>query len=125
VATDIYSLPLTVHRPYFEPIAPINIKANEAITLKLNIKNPSSDISEVADDGIVYNEMVIKNYCVGGVQALLDVSAKDLPEGANFNPESLTFSWTPNTDQLGEYNITFTLDDAYIEEHMILKIHVN
>jgi hypothetical protein len=125
VATDIYSLPLTVHRPYFEPVAPINIKANEAITLKLNIKNPSSDISEVADDGIVYNEMVLKNYCVGGVQALLDVSAKDIPEGANFNPESLTFSWTPKTEQLGEYNITFTLDDAYIEEHMILKIHVN
>jgi hypothetical protein len=122
VATDIYSLPLTVHRPYFEPIAPITAKADDEISFKLTIRNPASDISDMADDGVVYNEMVHTNYCVGGIQELLDISAEDLPEGATFNKDTLTFYWKPNATQLGEYDITFIVDDAYIEERMLLKL---
>ena len=37
----------------------------------------------------------------------------DLPSGATFNTNTLTFSWTPNDSQNGTYNLTFTVGDIY------------
>ncbi len=34
-----------------------------------------------------------------------------LPEGAVFNPDSLTFTWTPTYDQSGNYTVTFSVTD--------------
>ena len=39
-------------------------------------------------------------------------SAENLPEGAKFNPDSLTFTWTPTYDQAGSYQVTFKVQDA-------------
>ncbi len=44
-------------------------------------------------------------------QPNLKYSAKNLPSGANFEPSSGSFNWTPGSDQQGEYEITFTVTD--------------
>lgn len=43
---------------------------------------------------------------------ILTFSADNLPEGATFDPEAATFSWTPGYDQAGVYeNIEFIVSD--------------
>jgi hypothetical protein len=43
---------------------------------------------------------------------VLTFSASNLPDGATFDPETATFSWTPNYDQAGNYeNIEFSVMD--------------
>ena len=42
----------------------------------------------------------------------LDFSAENLPPGADFNPDTQTFSWTPGYSQAGNFpGITFTVED--------------
>jgi len=42
----------------------------------------------------------------------LTVSASNLPTGANFNPSSHVFSWTPDYGDAGIYNVQFTATDT-------------
>jgi hypothetical protein len=45
-------------------------------------------------------------------QGKLTVTASNLPEGAIFNPDSMTFTWTPTYEQSGKYSdITFTITE--------------
>jgi hypothetical protein len=39
-------------------------------------------------------------------------SASNLPDGASFDPDTLTFSWTPRYDQAGVYTIHFEVSDG-------------
>ncbi len=39
-------------------------------------------------------------------------SAENLPEGAKFNADSLTFTWTPTYEQSGNYQVTFKVQDT-------------
>jgi hypothetical protein len=39
-------------------------------------------------------------------------SAADLPQGAQFDAASQTFTWTPTFDQSGDYTVSFTLEDG-------------
>ncbi len=45
-------------------------------------------------------------------QDRLSYRAEKLPEGAAFDPETRTFSWTPNYEQSGRYTVDFILDDG-------------
>ncbi len=60
-------------------------------------------------------------------QSNLKYSAENLPEGASFNPDSLTFSWTPNYEQSGTFSgITFTVTDVSgLSESKSIDIVVN
>ncbi|AKB25974.1 hypothetical protein MSMTP_2505 [Methanosarcina sp. MTP4] len=44
----------------------------------------------------------------------LTYSAAGLPEGANFDPATGEFSWTPATGQAGTYTVTFEVSDGYL-----------
>lgn len=41
----------------------------------------------------------------------LTYSAGSLPYGASFNPDTQTFTWTPNSDQIGSYTVLFEVTD--------------
>jgi C1A family cysteine protease len=45
----------------------------------------------------------------------LTYSCSNLPSGADFNPNSRLFSWTPSYTQSGEYEILFTVTDGIFE----------
>lgn len=54
------------------------------------------------------------------------LTASNLPEGANFDQNTGTFTWTPNFDQSGEYQVTFTnADPLGLKKSMEIKIVVN
>lgn len=43
----------------------------------------------------------------------LTYSASDIPNGAGFNPLTSSFSWTPDYDQAGLYQVTFAVSDGF------------
>lgn len=52
--------------------------------------------------------------------------AKNLPKGANFNPQTQTFSWTPDYDQSGSYpEIQFILVAGGMSDTISTSINVN
>ena len=56
----------------------------------------------------------------------LTYSASNLPSGANFDPDTQTFSWTPNYSQAGVYpNIHFEVSDGSLADSADIIITVN
>ncbi len=55
----------------------------------------------------------------------LTYSAQNLPSGANFNPTSRFFSWTPSLYQNGTFNPTFTASDGVNSAVMSVLISVS
>jgi hypothetical protein len=47
----------------------------------------------------------------------LTYSASNLPEGANFNPATRTFSWTPRYNQAGAYAVRFEVSDGSLTDY--------
>ena len=113
VATEDYELPLTVHRPYFEHIGDQSVAVGETLTLTVSARNPANGgrttleqpeaVIEALDEGLVYG-------------------AQNLPEGASFDAETHTLTFTPAA--AGEYEITFTLDDGVIPVEETVTITV-
>lgn len=125
IPTKVYPLPLTVFRPYIATIGRQCIHALEELVIKLQVRNPAAEASMEETDSYIYNEAVTKkDYVVRGVRNELRVSAKNLPEGASFDEESRCFSWTPMESQIGEYTVTFILDDGVMEEETKVPIVV-
>lgn len=125
VETDSYPIPLTVHRPYIQPVPPIRTAVGVPCLVKLTVRNPASDISDIATGIKQYNEQILgPNYSVKGVISPLRLSCENLPEGAGFDAASMEFSWTPTEEQAGEHRIVFAVDDGLMPERMRMKITV-
>ncbi len=122
--TDKYPLPLTVHRPFIQPIEPVKVQAGETIKLSLIVRNPATDISDKADDGIVYNEMTMLNPSVKGAKVSLNVYCENLPENAVFDADKRIFEWHTTETQKGTYNLIFTADDGIIPESITIEATV-
>lgn len=111
--TEDYSLPLTVHRPYFSYIGDQNVKLGDTLSLKISARNPANGVRttqakpaaviEALDDGLTYG-------------------TEKLPAGASFDAASHTLTFTPA--KAGTYNVTFTLDDGVIPEKKTICIVV-
>lgn len=125
VDTDDYPLPLTVHRPFIQPIAPVKALAGEPCLLTLTVRSPASDISDTASVSTFDNGLfVAANHSVKGMSLSLRIFCENLPEGASFDETSLLFSWTPHQAQAGEHLIAFVVDDGLMPERMWVKITV-
>ncbi len=124
VDTDDYPLPLTVHRPFIRPIAPVSVTVGETLRLQLTVRNPATDISDKADNGMIYNEQQRLNHSVRGAAVTLSLSCENPPAGAVFDAAEKTFGWTPSSAQCGEHNIVFVANDGVIPEKMTVRITV-
>ena len=59
---------------------------------------------------------------------ILKYAAQNLPEGAVFDPATMTLTWTPDFDQSGDYNSTITMSDGKftVEQPLTIAVtHVN
>jgi hypothetical protein len=54
----------------------------------------------------------------------LTFSASNLPEGANFDAATATFSWTPRYDQAGVYVVRFEVSDGTLSDFEDVTITV-
>lgn len=55
----------------------------------------------------------------------LTYSTGTLPNGAEFNPTTRTFSWIPNSNQEGEYTIEFIVNDGTNSTSLFVDVTVN
>jgi len=52
--------------------------------------------------------------------------SSELPQGATFDTQTGSFTWTPTYDQSGEYSVTFTIEDpAGLNANQTTSINVN
>ncbi|MDF1611782.1 putative Ig domain-containing protein [Stygiobacter electus] len=56
---------------------------------------------------------------------VLTYSATNLPAGANFNPTTHIFSWTPTGKQAGNYAVNFSVSDGKMTSSITVNIKVN
>lgn len=93
-------------KPTLDPIADQTGKENELLTFTLTGNDPDQED-----------------------QAALSYKAENLPQGAQFDPTSATFSWTPSFDQSGSFaNVLFTFTAGAMSDSInvnIAVIHVN
>ena len=90
--------------PVMQPVAMQSVNENDTLSFTLTVSDP-----DVEDDG------------------KLVVTAANLPEGAAFDGETLTFTWQPNFEQSGVYDkISFTVTDpAGLKNTQPVSITVN
>ncbi len=89
--------------PIFEPIVAQTVDENSPLTVTLT---PAQD-PDKEDEG------------------KLQYEALNLPDGATFDPTTLTFNWTPTFEQSGEYTVTFRAKDSEFEVDQAMIITVN
>ncbi len=125
VDTDHYPLPLTVYRPFIQPVAPIYIVPGETCTLTLTVRHPAMDVSPQGDSGMIYNEKAARiNHSVKGINIPLTLYCENLPWGAAFDPVKKEFTWTPTEQQTGHHTMIFTVNDGIIPERTRIQITV-
>lgn len=125
VDTNDYPLPLTVYRPFIQPIAPVSTRTGECCEFTVIARNPATDISDEADNGIIYNEQVFnRHHSVGSASVTLTLGCENLPDNATFDANTGRFSWTPGSSDVGTHQLTFVVDDGIIPEKTIVTIAV-
>ncbi len=93
-----FSLPVTVHRPFFEELKDQTVKAGEMLSLTISARNPAAETAGIRDQA--------------ASDATLVYSAQNLPEGASFDPATHVFTFTPAAP--GTWTITFVVDDGVL-----------
>lgn len=124
VSTEEYPLPLTVYRP-FAALDKWQVHVGEAVQLKLIIHYPACETSKESGSAFIYNEAVENlPFTVDGVSVPINIKADVLPEGACYQEEQQSVSWTPTKEQMGIQTIFITLDDGIIQEKCQLSVEV-
>lgn len=93
-----FSLPVTVHRPFFNPVSEQKASVGTQIRFSVSARNPAAETAGVNDPALA--------------DASLTYSAENLPEGAWFDASKHTFAWTPR--RMGNYTVTFTATDGVL-----------
>jgi hypothetical protein len=89
-----------------------HVSVNQDVTITVNANRPPvlGDIGDQqAFEGKPLSFVVSGSDPDGGA---LTYSYSSLPPGAQFDPATRTFSWTPDWGQLGNYSVTFTVTDS-------------
>ncbi len=94
-----YPKPLTVFRPYFEPIPAPSVKAGQLLQLRVRAVAIAPGSS-------------------------LKLSVTGLPAGAAFDGSTGTFRWKPAAAQVGSHGVTLLADDGVLPVKKALTITV-
>jgi hypothetical protein len=78
-------------------------------------------LSPIGNRTITAGETLTFTVAAGGGDSLA-FSAAGLPVGATFAEQ--TFSWTPTADQVGSYQVTFTVSDGQAQDSEVVAIAV-
>ena len=84
--------------PVFEPVGRIMQTAGKAMSLTISAESPAGKE--------------------------LTYSASVLPRGAQFDPETQSLKWTPDSSQIGEHSVAITATDGVFYETLTITIEV-
>ena len=84
--------------PVFQPVQNLRATANKAFSQYVHAESPSGKA--------------------------LTYHAENLPRGAQFDPESRHFTWTPDQSQLGKHHVAITVSDGALSDTLHFEIEV-
>lgn len=113
----------------------VNPKSFGPSSLTVTWENGSATVSTVNNPPVfdpvedkTVNEGETLSFTVNATDAEGDpitYSADKLPEGASFDPNTKTFTWTPGYDQAGTYEVDFIANDGNSSSVLTVNIVVN
>lgn len=103
-----FTLPVTVHRPFFTDTPDQTVKVGEKVEFTVSARNPAAET-----DGSRNQE---------ASDATLTYYTEDLPAGASFDAETKTFTWQPSAS--GSYDVTFYATDGVLPVSTTVNITV-
>jgi len=101
-----------------------NLSDEETITITVNDVNRAPILNPIGNKTV--NENTNLNFTVTGTDPdgdTLTYNATNLPSGATFNDG--VFNWTPDYNQAGTYQVTFTVSDGNLTDEETITITVN
>ncbi|UCF64402.1 MAG: tandem-95 repeat protein [bacterium] len=111
---------------------PSGLTEQKSINFTVNHVNRPPSLTEVpaltAEENTLLEYQLVSNDLDQEDTGKLVYSSTNLPEGAVLNPTTGKFSWTPNYEQSGEYQVTFTVSDGVLSDNqqvLITITHVN
>ncbi|NOX38061.1 MAG: tandem-95 repeat protein [Calditrichaeota bacterium] len=111
---------------------PAGLTDRKRITITVNHVNRPPEIAAVADQTVNENETLSFQLTASDPDkedaGKLTFSALDLPAGAQLDPASGRFDWTPTYEQSGTYTVTFIVSDGQYSDSTrstITVLHVN
>jgi hypothetical protein len=92
---------------------PQPLSDSEAITITVTDTNRNPVMNPIGNRSVAEGAQLA--FTVSGsdpdTEDTLTYSATGLPPGAGFDPQTATFTWTPDYNQSGSYEVTFTATD--------------
>ena len=101
---------------------------SETISITVNEAGNQPPVLELIGDKNVYEEQILE-FIINATDPdnssdQLTYSAFGLPTGAEFDPQTRKFSWTPVREQIGTYKVTFAVSDGALEDSETITINV-
>ncbi|MBQ8638780.1 MAG: hypothetical protein IJ468_06400 [Lachnospiraceae bacterium] len=126
VPTESYPLPRTVFRPFFALDPVYEGVEGEEQKIRVVLRNPASETSRKQTSGMIYNEAAgARDFTVTAEAQELNIQVCGLPEGAVWEEETMTITWTPKAGQNGSWQVTMTADDGLIPEQASFIWRIN
>jgi uncharacterized protein YkwD/PKD repeat protein len=99
---------------------------SETVTINVNEQNQAPELTSVGPKTITGGSPLSFTISASDPDGdSLTYSASGLPSGANFNPSTRSFSWTPSVTQAGTYQVTFRVSDGSLTDSETVTITVS
>lgn len=98
---------------------------SETITISVGLVNRAPELVPIGDKTVAEGSEL--NFTISATdpdEDNLEYSASELPDGADFDEDSYTFSWSPDYEQEGSYSVTFTVSDGSLTDSETVFIDV-
>jgi Putative Ig domain. len=102
-----------------------DLSDSETISIDVLNTNRAPVLSEIGNMNVAEGEKL--SFTINGSdpdQDSLSYSASGVPDGADFNPLSRSFVWTPGYEDSGSYEVTFTVSDGGLSDSETIIISV-
>ncbi|WP_321430432.1 putative Ig domain-containing protein [uncultured Methanolobus sp.] len=103
-----------------------NLSDFETITISVGSVNRPPELASIGDKTAVEgSELKFTITATDPDLNDLGYSISTLPQGAEFDEDTLTFSWTPDYEQSGSHSITFTVSDGDLSDSETISVDVD
>ncbi|MGC8929358.1 MAG: putative Ig domain-containing protein [Candidatus Woesearchaeota archaeon] len=102
-----------------------SLKDNETIMITVYNTNRAPVLESIGNKSVMEGNLLefsVSAYDPDNDSVL--ISALNLPSGASFNPTTKVFSWTPNFEQAGIYQVIFIASDGSLQDNETITITV-
>ena len=128
-----YSMPLTVHRPYFKELKDTSVKVGSTLTLPVAVRDPAITTT-LKNWRVVTGGHYLQQYAEGNSVALRDITTGALPANASFSLATATgneakagrLTFTPDVSQVWEdIKVRFIITDGLLPVEKEISITVD